>query len=178
MSGQIAIVEAVCLSTPGARVAKAPVDEAFLGPYGFAGDRHEAELTRLKSGRVVPNKRQWSAVATEEVAALCREIGVPAFAPGALGENLRLSGIRLADVPRGAVLEFASGARLEVSGQNDPCLNAAVELAAAYGPAVRRYFIEKAFGRRGVVGRVLEIGLVRTGDAVRLLLPQATLPRD
>ena len=39
-------VDAVCLSVPGTRVAKQPRDEAFLGPHGFVGDRHEAEFGR------------------------------------------------------------------------------------------------------------------------------------
>ncbi|HLF72591.1 MAG TPA: hypothetical protein VI759_10625, partial [Dehalococcoidia bacterium] len=68
-------VEGVCLSTPGVRVAKAPQDEAFLGPNGFVGDRHEAELRRRRDGTLVPNNRAWSAVSTEEVEALCADLG-------------------------------------------------------------------------------------------------------
>ena len=167
-----ALVEAVCLSTPATRVAKAPQDEAFLGPHGFIGDRHEAEYRRGRDGEPLPNLRQWSAVSSEEVAAFCADIGVALFAHGALGENLRLSGVILADVRPGSVLEFPSGARLEVAGQNDPCLSAARELAAAYGAAVERFFVQQAFGRRGVIGRVLAAGPVRRGDVVRLLVPE------
>ena len=164
-------VEAVCLSMPGVRVAKAPRDEAFLGPHGFVGDRHEAEFRKSSSSPTgtVPNQRQWSAVSTEEVAELCADIGVePAFENGSLGENLRLSGIRLAEVPEGSVLEFPSGARLSVSGRNDPCVNAARELSTTYGGVVGQYFVKQAFGRRGVVGVVLAPGAVRPGDRVAI----------
>ena len=52
---------------------------------------------------------------------LCADLGVdPPFALGALGENLRLSGVTLADVPQGSMLEFPSGAKLEVSGPQRP----------------------------------------------------------
>jgi MOSC domain-containing protein YiiM len=169
-------VEAVCVSVPGVRVAKQPVDEAFIGPHGLVGDRHEAEYRRLRSGGHGPNKRQWSAVSTEEVEAVCADLGVVPFAIGALGENLRLSGLRLADLPDGAELELPSGARLRVEKQNQPCLPAAKELTPVYGDAVGRDFVRQATNRRGVVGSVLEPGLVRPGDIVRVSIAQPALP--
>jgi MOSC domain-containing protein YiiM len=167
-------VEGVCLSTPGVRVAKAPQDEAFLGPYGFAGDRHEAEFRRKPYGRgLIPNQRQWSAVSDEEVAAVCVDLGVRPFEIGALGENLRLSGLTLAELPAGTVLEFPSGARALVAGQNEPCINAALELMKTYGGNVGRGFVKASFGRRGILGTVLNIGVIRRGDEVRILVPEA-----
>lgn len=174
MKQLMAVVEAVCISVPGVRVAKAPQDEAFLGPHGFVGDRHEAEFRRARDRGHRPNLRQWSAVCSEEVAELCADMGVdPAFAAGALGENLRLSGVRLAEVPEGTVLEFDSGARLLVSGKNDPCVNAALELSQTYGSVVGQYFVKQAFGRRGILGTVLETGVIRPGDKVTILLAEA-----
>jgi MOSC domain-containing protein YiiM len=164
-------VEAVCLSIPRIRVAKAPQEEAFIGPHGLVGDRHEGEFRRGRNGGVYPNQRQWSAVSVEEVRGLCADMGVEAFQPGELGENLLLSGVRLAEVPEGSVLEFPSGARLHVAGQNDPCVNAAAELSQTYRAVVREYFVKTAWGRRGLVGSVLESGLVRPGDDVTILVP-------
>jgi len=70
------------------------------------------------------------------------------------------------------VLDLPSGARLRVAGQNDPCVNAALELSQTYGDAVLRYFVGSAFGRRGLVGSVLEPGLVQPGDRVTILVPR------
>jgi len=170
-----ATVEAVCISVPGVRVAKEPQDEAFLGPHGFVGDRHEAEFRRTSDGEGRrPNHRQWSAVSSEEVTELCAEMGVdPAFACGAMGENLRLSGVHLGEVTEGSVIEFESGAKLLVSGRNDPCVNAALELSQTYGSAVGQYFVKQAFGRRGILGTVLETGVIRPGDKLTILLPEA-----
>ena len=175
MKDLTAVVEAVCLSIPGVRVAKQPQDEAFVGPFGFVGDRHEAEYRVALNGvGLRHNERQWSAVCTEEVEELCADLGVdPPFAPGALGENLRLRGVRLAEVPPETVLEFPSGARLLVSKPNDPCVNAARELSQTYGPLAGQHFVKQAFGRRGILGSVLDTGVIRPGDLVRVLLPEA-----
>jgi hypothetical protein len=169
-------IEAVCLSVANARVAKAPQDEAYLGPYGFAGDRHEAEFRRSKDGELRANHRQWSAVSSEEVTEICESMGVPAFEPGEMGENLRLAGLRLAEVPAGTVLEAPSGARLLVSGRNDPCVNAARELSQKYGPVVGHDFVKQSYGLRGIVGTVLESGVVRAGDELRVVLTEPAVP--
>ena len=170
-----AVVEAVCLSMPGVRVAKQPRDEAFIGPHGFVGDRHEAEFRESRNGGPPrKNHRQWSAVSSDEVRQLCADLGVdPPFQPGALGENLLLSGVMLQFVPEGSVLAFPSGARLQVSGRNDPCANAAAELSAIYGASIKEAFVKTAFGRRGILGTVLETGVIRPGDKVRILVPDA-----
>jgi MOSC domain-containing protein YiiM len=171
----MATVDAVCISVPDVRVAKAPQDEAFLGPHGFVGDRHEAEFRESRDGSGHrPNHRQWSAVSTDEVLQLCADLGVdPPFVLGSLGENLRLSGVKLAEIPEGSVLEMPSGAKLLVSGRNDPCISAAKELSETYGSPVGQHFVKQAFGRRGILGTVLETGLVRPGDKVTILLPDA-----
>ena len=166
-----AVVEAVCISQPGVRVAKRPVDEAFIGPHGFVGDRHEAEYRRKPYGRgIVPNHRQWHGVCTEEVDAICAGLGLPLLPYGALGENLRFSGVMLGELPNGTELTLPSGARLRLHQQTDPCINAAKELAATYGEAANG-FVKAALGRRGVVGQVLESGIVRPGDVVQVHLP-------
>jgi MOSC domain-containing protein YiiM len=168
-------VDAVCLSVPGTRVAKQPQDEAFVGPHGFVGDRHEAEFRRSprNHNELRSNHRQWSAVSTEEVAELCADMGVdPPFVDGALGENLRLSGVRLAELPPESVLEFPSGARLRISQRNQPCVPATKELMATYGSVVGQQFVKQAFNRRGVVGTVLSTGEIRPGDEVVVWVPE------
>ena len=142
-----------------------------MGPHGLEGDRHAQELHQSRSGEVSQNQRQVTAVSTEEVEVLCAAMGVSVFTPGAMGENLRLSGIMLASLSAGAIIEFESGARLLVTGQNDPCVNAARELSQTYGPDVGLYFVKQAFGRRGILARVLTAGAVRPGDSVRVLDP-------
>jgi MOSC domain-containing protein YiiM len=166
-------VEAVCVSVPETRVAKKPLAEVYVGPLGLEGDRHAGELyTYQKTGQQFPNKRQWSAVSTEEVEAFCRELGVAPFGLGELGENIRISGMSLGDIQPGTIFEFPSGCRLQVHKQNDPCENAAAELGGKYGEAIERGFVKASFGHRGVVGVVLIPGLIRTGDEITVIVPE------
>lgn len=170
-----AVVEGLCLSTLEFRVAKQALAEARVGPHGFEGDRHGTEFRRsVRTGQDIPNRRQWSAVSTEEVEDVCKQLGVAPFAIGAMGENLRLAGVRLAEVPEGARLVFPDGCTLAVTGQNDPCENAALELSATYGPSVLRYFVKASYGRRGILGTVDTPGVIRQGDAVRIMLPPSS----
>ena len=164
-------VEAICVSRSDRHVAKAPVPEGVVEQFGFAGDRHAGEMRLSRTGRYVKNTRPWSAVSTEEVNAICKDLGVTPFALGAMGENLRLSGIELANIPPGTVFEFPSGARLLVTEQNPPCQVAAGELAQINGGHLERDFVRAAFGRRGVVGIVQATGIIRTGDSVKVLVP-------
>jgi MOSC domain-containing protein YiiM len=148
----------------------------MVGPHGFVGDRHGTELReRAATGELVPNRRQWSAVSSEDVEEICKQLQVMPFAFGAMGENLRLKGVRLAEVVAGSVLVFPSGCQLVVAGQNDPCRNAAEELSMTYGPAVARYFVKAAYGLRGILGTVAAPGVIRPGDEVEILGPAAAL---
>ncbi len=165
-------VEAVCVSIPGVRVAKKPVEYATFGAFGLEGDRHAGQSRVHPNGQTVANDRQWSAVSTRDVEAICADLGVSPFTVGAMGENLRLRGMQLADLADGSIISFPSGARLQVSSKNDPCLNAAKELAPVYGDSLRANFVQQALNRRGVLGVVLDQGAVRPGDTVSLSQPE------
>lgn len=165
-------VTALCLGSV-LTVAKHPVPTLTFGAFGVEGDRHAGELLvprygRLK-GQTVFNERQWSAVSEEEVAELEQRLGI-ALPPGALGENLRVSGLpRLTKTRPGTRLRLASGAILFVSGPNLPCPRAAQALAKASGhPDVLATFMKEARGRRGLVGWVETPGGVSVGDVAAI----------
>ena len=120
-------------------------------------------------------RRSCVANPTEEVDAICGDLGLPKLPYGAFGENLRLSGVLLGELPNGTELTLPSGARLRLHQQTDPCVNAAKELARTYGGAANG-FVKVALGRRGVVGQVLEPGVVRPGDLVEVHLPALVAP--
>lgn len=92
--------------------------------------------------------------------------GHPIF-PGAIGENLTLSGLDWAQVAPGTRFYIGSSVVLEVTRYTVPCDN------------LRLYFIGEDFSRVSqnrhpgwsrVYTRVLQPGIIRTGDPVRVVL--------
>lgn len=152
-------------------VAKQPVGTLTFDAFGVRGDRHAGEVFvprygRLK-GQTVFNERQWSAVSVEDVAELERRLGIP-LPPGALGENLRVSGVsRFSKTRPGTRFRLPSGGVLFVSGENLPCSRAAQVLAQESGqPSITTAFMRAAKGLRGLVGWVEAPGALTVGDVM------------
>jgi MOSC domain-containing protein YiiM len=158
----------------GHRFSK-PLAEAItlLAGLGVEGDAH-AGVTVQHRSRVAadpsqPNLRQVHLIQAELFAELAAQ-GF-AVAPGALGENVTTEGIDLLGLPVGARLRLGTTALVEVTGLRNPC--AQIErfrpglLAAVLGRDSAGQLVRKA----GVMGVVLEGGLVRPGDGIGLTLP-------
>ena len=96
----------------------------------------------------------------------------PAFALGAMGENLRLSGVKLAEIPEGSILELSPARGCSSPAATTPASTRRESYRRLTAPAVGQYFVKQAFGRRGILGTVLETGVVRPGDKVTILLPE------
>jgi MOSC domain-containing protein YiiM len=138
-------------------VPKLPVQAAHFGTDGVAGDR-QAD-TAYHGG---PD--QTVCVYSREVIEALQAEGHPIH-PGAAGENLTVSGIDWAAVRPGAKLRVGP-ALLEITYPTSPCRKNA------------RWFVDGRFDRISdrkhpgwsrMYARVLEEGLVRTGDPVDLV---------
>ncbi|HEV7252617.1 MAG TPA: MOSC domain-containing protein [Mesorhizobium sp.] len=168
-----ASVAAVSLS-PRHVFSKAPQNTIrLLAGLGVDGDAHAGETVKHRS-RVAadpsqPNLRQVHLVASE----LLEELQAKGFhvAPGAIGENVLTRGLALIDLPTGARLRLGADAVVEITGLRNPCrqldgfqdgLMAAVLDRDAEGRLIRK---------AGVMGVVLEGGVVRPGDAIAVALP-------
>ncbi|MBM3122047.1 MAG: MOSC domain-containing protein [Chloroflexi bacterium] len=81
--------------------------------------------------------------------------------PGALRENMTLTGMAVDDLADGTLLEIGE-AVLEIIGDCEPC-SQMDDLRPGLREAIR--------GRRGKLGRVTRSGDVRVGDAVHLTAP-------
>ncbi len=90
--------------------------------------------------------------------------GALGLRPGVTRENLTTLGIRLADLASGRLLR-AGRAVLEVTVPCEPC---------AQMDAIREGLKGELQGRRGVLCRVVEGGLIRRGDALDVIEPVAT----
>ena len=91
-----------------------------------------------------------------------------AIAPGAVGENVTVEGIDWdAVLPKSRIL-LGADITLEVTRYTSPCTNIK---AAFKGGEYSRISQKQHAGWSRVYARVLVPGIVRTGDAVRVLAP-------
>jgi MOSC domain-containing protein YiiM len=89
-----------------------------------------------------------------------RDLGL---SPGMVRENITTEGIRLAEIERGERLRIGK-AVLEVTVPCEPC---------SHMDAIRSGLKDQLQGRRGILCRVIEGGLIRRGDALEVIGPAA-----
>lgn len=127
---------------------KPPVEAITLGVgAGVLGDVHAG-----------PGERQVMLLCMETLRTLAEQVGP--LDPGAMGENVVIDGVPAETLIPGAVVEFASGARIEVTGRRRPC----AELEGV-APGLLRAAVSDC----GVFARVLRSGSVQRGDICRRL---------
>jgi len=85
-----------------------------------------------------------------------RELGL---SPGVVRENITTEGIRLGELESGRRLRIG-GAVLEVTVPCEPCDQM---------DAIRLGLQDELQGRRGILCRVIESGLIRRGDALDVI---------
>ena len=145
----------------------------LIARVGVRSDAHAGvtvrHLSRVREDASAPNLRQVHLVHRE----LFHELAAKGFAlsPGDIGENVTTEGVDLLGLPTGTLLHMGDEAVVEVTGLRNPCsqlddfqqgLMAAVLDRTSEGELVRK---------AGVMSVVLQGGMVRPGDAVRVVLP-------
>ena len=147
-------------------------------PEGIVGDRHAGALKKADSrdkgiarGTMIRNWRQWSAVATEEMAVIAAGLNLALLDGALLGPNLIVSGIEnFTKLPPGTLLRFPE-AVLFVEAENDPCTHAGKAVKLDNSEVNPNHFVKAALGKRGLVGTVHTPGMIRVGDIVEVILP-------
>lgn len=145
----------------------------LLAGLGVEGDAHCGETVKHRSRVAVdptqPNLRQVHLIHAE----LFDELNAAGFdvAPGQMGENVLTRGLDLLGLPVGTTLRLGGDALVEITGLRNPC--AQIEafrpglLAAVLGRDAEGRIVRKA----GIMGIVLEGGVVAPGDAIEVTLP-------
>ncbi|AII53415.1 MOSC domain-containing protein [Hymenobacter sp. APR13] len=120
-------------------------------------DRHLAgDHARPKAG----GKRQITLVQHEHLAAVAGYLGMEApVHPGRLRRNLVVSGLNLLALKNRQVL-IGETVVLEITGECHPCSRMEEELGPGGYNAMR--------GHGGITARIVQGGLIRVGDAVRV----------
>jgi len=166
-------VESVSLSARH-EFSKAPAEAIKLvAGRGVEGDAHAGTTVKHRS-RVAkdptqPNLRQVHLIHAElfdSIAPLGHEVK-----PGDMGENILTRGVDLLALPTGTQLRIGEAAVVRVTGLRNPCSQ-----IEAFQPGLLKQMVTKrADGtlerKAGVMGVVLQGGIVRPGDAIDVVLP-------
>lgn len=150
---------------------------------GIVGDRHRSYVRdtwkndKQPYGTVRRNERQWSAVSVEELAAISEAMDLrEPITAASVGANLCIEGIpELSRLPKGTLMQFASGAELMVEEFNPPCsdmskIQASLHETKSGKPVSDTAFSKAAKLNRGVVGVVEAAGVINAGDEVTVVL--------
>lgn len=156
------------------RFSKQPAPElTLIAGQGVEGDAHCGVTVKHRS-RVArdpsqPNLRQVHLIGVE----LLEEVTVKGLpvAPGEMGENVTLRGLDLLALPRGTVLHLGAEAQIELTGLRNPCAQIDAFRPGLLAEMLPRGPEGQVIRRAGVMAIVLTGGVVRVGDAVRVVLP-------
>jgi hypothetical protein len=160
------------------RFSKKPVAEIELvAGLGVRGDAH-AGVTVQHRSRVLrdptqPNLRQVHLIHSE----LFAELGDHVVVPGDLGENITTVGIDLLGLPTNTVLHIGEAAVVQVTGLRNPCTQIDDFDDGLLTCVVERDDDGTIVRKAGVMGVVLQSGVVRALDQIVIELPsEASVP--
>jgi MOSC domain-containing protein YiiM len=167
-----AVISVSSKETPG--IPKLRRDSVTLvANHGVEGDYHAGATVRHRSraakDSAQPNLRQVHLMHSElfdEVA----EHGIT-VGPGQMGENITTRGLALLDLPLGTRLHIGATAVVELTGVRNPCTQLDSIDPALQGRVVSRAADGSIVRKAGVMGIVVEGGVVRAGDAITVEAP-------
>ena len=146
---------------------------------GFVGDSHSG-MTRLSCVRVrsqypkgteIRNTRQISALSTEELSLIAKDMGLNSLNPTWLGANLVLEGLPdFSKLPPSSRLIATNGTSLVVDMENAPCRFPG-EIIEQHAKGFGKLFPKAAIDRRGVTLWVERSGSLSVGDQLTLHIP-------
>jgi MOSC domain-containing protein YiiM len=160
------------------RFSKQPVDRlTLLAGLGVAGDAHCGASVKHRS-RVAkdpsqPNLRQVHLI--DEAFVADRAAQGFALPVGAIGENIRVDGLTLIDLPTGAQLRIGDRALLTITGLRNPCIQLNRYADGLMHACLGEHPDGSLKRLAGVMAVVTLGGEISVGDAVHLSLPPAPL---
>lgn len=145
----------------------------LVAGLGVEGDAHLGATVQHRS-RVArdpsqPNLRQVHLIHAElhdELTTAGHSVG-----PGQLGENITTRGLDLLGLPTGARLHVGADAVIEITGLRNPCSQIDDFQAGLLKRVLDRDDAGNLVRKAGVMGVVVNDGVVRPGDPIAVVLP-------
>jgi len=143
-------MQVIAVNTSPGGIPKLPRERLMVSTAGLDGDGHDHESHR--------SPMQAVCMIDVEILESMKDEGFE-LAPGALGENLTLSGVRVQDCALGDKLLFSSGLEIEITKVRTPCY-----VLDSISPELKRIM----WNRSGMYAKVLTEGTVAAGDTLTI----------
>lgn len=145
----------------------------LLAGIGVEGDAHAGttvqHLSRVRRDPTAPNLRQVHLIHSELFDDMARR--GHAVPPGGLGENITTTGVDLLGLSRGTRLEIGDEAVIEITGLRNPCVQINGLSDGLMKELVHVDDAGETVRLAGVMSIVLQGGVVRPGDGIRVIAP-------
>lgn len=170
MTGSIAALHL----SPAHTLKKETTDQLeIIKGLGVKGDAHMGEKVKHRSRvRKDPNQANLRQVHLihaelfEELRAKGYDVGF-----GEMGENMTTSGLDILNLPQDTELHIGASTRLLITGLRNPCAQLDTIHKGLMKACIGRTDAGELERKAGIMTVVLEGGTVRTGDEIKVVLP-------
>jgi MOSC domain-containing protein YiiM len=145
----------------------------LLKGLGVEGDAHcgttVKHRSRVKKDPTQPNLRQVHILQSE----LLKELQEKGFdvRPASLGENILIEGIDVLALPRDTALKIGESTVVQITGLRNPCLQLDNYQSGLTSAVLDRTETGEIIRKAGIMGIVLQGGVVKKGDSIEVELP-------
>ncbi len=158
-------------------IYKTPQEQIYLEEGGVVGDYHyfKPEIRKDAEGKFYSRRIAEVNLFTSEEYNVLNNKFLSSLSPGKLGENITTRDIDLDNLSEGTVLEIGT-AKIKILCRRSFCfkfINAVVPDPKSWGKTLKQKF---DLGKVGVVGQVIEPGIVKPGDTIIAQLPDTFKP--
>jgi len=146
----------------------------LLKGLGVKGDAHMGKKVKhkflVRKDPNQPNLRQVHLMHSELFEEL-ESKGFKKIFPGEMGENITTSGLDLLGLPQNTILAIGSSVQIRITGLRDPCDQLDSIQEGLMQALIYKDDKGNLIRKTGVMGIVLEGGVVRTDDTIQVTLP-------